>query len=342
MWENSYNENIESAFKFSSEKLEEILTGSQPKQSGMVKTSNCLMLQYHRVALLAYDPLQLAVQAYRFEEQMEYLAENFNVISMDEMRQHLVTSIPFREKSVVVTFDIGYADVLYAAKEILERFKIFATVFVASANIIKKRQFWWDELENFLIANRFCSQLELEMDGRLYDWPLMTQHHRFKAYSDLYSILCDITPAEQNEIIEQITQNLDLQAEELDNHRTMDAQELKKLEESELITIGGHTHNCANLPLLSKCHQIEEVSKNKDILEEVLGHQIDYFSCPFANDYTNETINILKNIGFKLACGNSYGTVGITGQTSCYDLPRVKVGNWSSFTFHKFLERFFE
>ncbi len=335
---------MESISGLSSEKLEEILAGYQPKQTEMVKTSNCLILQYHRVALLAYDPLRLAIQAYRFEEQMEYLADNFNVISMDKMRQHLDTSTPFREKSVVVTFDIGYADVLYTAKEILERFKIFATVFVASAKIVKNQQFWWDELENFLIANSSCGQLELEMDGQLYDWPLVTQHHRFKAYNDLYSIFCDITPAKQKEITEQITRNLDLQAEELDNHRTVDVHELKKLEESEFITIGGHTHNCANLPSLPKCRQIAEICKNKDILEEVLGHQIEYFSYPFANDnaYTDETINILKNVGFKLACGNSYGTVGIAGETSYYDLPRVKVGNWSSFTFYKFLEKFFE
>ena len=331
MGESDYNEELESTSGFSSENREEILTNSQPRQSGMVKRSTCLILQYHRIALLAYDPLQLAVQVCRFEEQMEYLAENFNVISMDEMRQHLITSTPFRVKSVVVTFDIGYADVLYAAKDILERFKIFATVFVASANIIKNQQFWWDELENSLIANCSCGQLELEMDGQLYDWPLKTQHHKFKAYHDLYSILCDVTFAEQNEIIEQIVLNLDLQDEELDNHRTMNVQELKKLGEGELITIGGHTHNCANLSSLLTCHQIVEVSKNKDILEEVLGHRIEYFSYPFTNENacTDETINILENIGFKLACGNSYGTVGITGQMSCYDLPRVKVGNWS-------------
>lgn len=322
--------------------LSDTLTARHSSKQTTVNT--CLVLQYHRVGRLCYDPLQWTVEPYKFESQMEYLANNCNVISIDEMRQHLVTSIPFREKSVVVTFDIGYADVLYAAKEILERFKIFATVFVASANIMIGRQFWWDELENFLIANRSQGQLELEIAGQLYNWPLMTQHHKFQAYNDLYSFLCDITPAEQSEIIEQITRNFDLQSEELDNHKTLDVQELKKLEESELITIGGHTHNCMNLASLCKCHQIMEVSKNKDILEEVLGRRIEYFSYPFANDivYPDEITNILKSVGFKLACGNSRGAVSLTGQTSCYDLPRVKVGNWSLFTFYRALERFFE
>ncbi len=39
--------------------------------------SSLYVVQYSRVALLAHDPLQLAVQPYNFEAQIEYLAENY-------------------------------------------------------------------------------------------------------------------------------------------------------------------------------------------------------------------------------------------------------------------------
>jgi peptidoglycan/xylan/chitin deacetylase (PgdA/CDA1 family) len=81
------------------------------------ETSTCLILQYHRVASLCFDPLQLAVEPYHFEQQMEYLAQNFNVVSMDEMKCHLETSQPFRQRTVAVTFDGGYSDVLYTVKK---------------------------------------------------------------------------------------------------------------------------------------------------------------------------------------------------------------------------------
>ncbi len=244
----------------------------------------------------------------------------------------------------MVTFDGGYTDVLYTAKEVLERFEVFATVFASSANIIEGGQFWWQELEDFLIANRFEGQLELEIDCQLYKWPLVTQLDRFRAYDDLYSILSDKTPSEQRTIIDQITKSLELHAEELDNHRTVNAKELRALTEGGLVTIGGHTHSYVKLSSLPKWQQIEEILRNKDILEEVLGHNIKYFSYPFGNDnsYTAETISILKDIGFSLACGNSYGTVSVTGQTNRYELPRVKVGNWNPFTFYRFLKRFFD
>lgn len=319
------------------------LSKSSNAISGHIGVDTCLVLQYHRVASLCFDPLQLAVEPYHFEKQIEYLAQNFNVISIGEMKHHLETLKPFRDRTVVVTFDGGYTDVLYTAKEVLERFEVFATVFASSANVTEGGRFWWQELEDFLIANHFEGQLELEIDCQLYKWPLVTQLDRFRAYDDLYSILSDKTPSEQRTIVEQITRSLDLQAEEFDNHRTMSAQELRKLVEGELVTIGGHTHSYVKLSSLPKWQQIEEVLKNKNVLEEVLGHNIQYFSYPFGNDnsYTAETISILKDIGFSLACCNSYGTVSATGQTSRYELPRIKVGNWNPFTFYRFLKRFF-
>jgi peptidoglycan/xylan/chitin deacetylase (PgdA/CDA1 family) len=324
--------------------LSKDLSTSLSAISGHVAIDTCLVLQYHRVASLCFDPLQLAVEPYHFEKQIEYLKQNFNVVSIDEMKHHLETSRPFRERTVVLTFDGGYSDVLYTAKEVLQRFEVFATVFASSANIIEGGHFWWKELEDFLIANHFEGHLELEIDCQLRKWPLVTQFDRFRAFEDLYSILSDKTPSEQRAIVEQIAGSLDLQAEELDSHRTMSAQELRKLDEGGLVTIGGHTHSHVKLSSLPKWRQIEEILRNKDILEEVLGHNIGYFSYPFGNEnsYTKATISILEDIGYNLACGNSYGTVSIAGRTSRYELPRVKVGNWNTFTFYRFLKRFFD
>jgi hypothetical protein len=199
--------------------LSKDLSASPSAVSRHIGVDTCLVLQYHRVASLCFDPLQLAVEPYLFEKQVEYLAQNFNVISIDEMKDHLETSRPFRERTVVVTFDGGYSDVLYTAKEVLQRFKVPATVFTSSANIIEGGHFWWKELEDFLIANSWKGQLELEIDCQWCKWPLVTQLDKFRAYEDLYSILSDRTPLEQRTIVEQITRSLDLQAEELDSHR---------------------------------------------------------------------------------------------------------------------------
>ena len=320
--------------------LSNTLTKHSSKQT-MVDT--CLILQYHRVGQLCYDPMQWAVEPYKFESQMEYLANNCNVISMDKMKQHIEAAIPFQQRTVVVTFDGGYADVLYTAREILERYHIFTTVFSTSASIIKRGQFWWDTLEDYFIANRFRGQLEVEIDSKILKWPLRNQLDKFRAYYDLYSVLIDIAVAEQQDILNQIIASVDLQAEEQDSHRIMDAQELKELDESDLISIGGHSHNGVKLSSLNQWQQAEEVSKNKEVLEEVLGHKIDYFSYLFDGydgcDLTGMS-KILKDNDFSIACGNTYSMVNPAGKINFYDLPRVKVGNWNQIMFHAFLERF--
>jgi len=302
----------------------------------------CIVLQYNRIALLCHDPLQLAVEPWKFEEQMAYLAYNFNVISISEMKRHLETAKPFRERTAAVTFDGGYTDILYTAKEVLERYELPATAFVNSAGIIEEKQFWWDELENLLIANHSYGQLQIEMQDSVCCWSLNTEYDRFQAYEDLFEILSNKTPAEQKMIMEQIRTKTNMRAGEFDGHRTMNAQELKELEKGGLITIGGHTHNCVKLSSLAKWQQVEEISKNKSVLEEVLGHRVEYFSYPFGSECVcmGDTEDILEDCGYSLAFGNSHGTIKSVGEINHYDIPRVKIGNCNQFVFHKYLDNF--
>ena len=320
------------------------LSGTSISISRSVPADACLILQYHRVASLCFDPLQLAVEPYNFEGQIEYLARNFNVISMAEMKQHIEMLRPFKKRTVVITFDGGFTDVLYTAKDVLNRFGVPATVFASSANILEGRRIWCKELEDFLIANPCKGLLNVEIDGRFRRWPLSTQHDRFRAYDELYSIVSEKTPPEQEAIIEQITASVDLQAEELDDQRTMSAEELREIAEGGTIAIGGYTHSYVKLSRLPERQQMEEILRNKEILQEVLGRDIEYFAYPFGNDdgYTSETMCILQDVGFSLACGGSYGTVSATGRDSVYELPRVKVGNWGAFAFYRFLRTFFD
>lgn len=303
----------------------------------------CLILQYHRVATLCHDPLQLAVQPHNFERQMEYLVENCNVISMDEMKRHLENATPFAKRTVVVTFDGGYTDVLYTAKEVLAEYGVFATVFVPSARITDPGQFWQCELEDILIAGNARGHLEIEIDGQCYMWSLRTRRDAFQTFEVLCSILPSSPPSAQKRIISQVRLALDAKADEPDSHRTMDAQELRMLEAGGLITVGGHTHNLAKLSALPAWQKLEELTKNKNVLEEALSHPVEYFSYPFGNQdgSTKENAAMLENVGFTLACGNSYGTVNAAKATNRFELPRVKVGNWNPFTFYKFLEGFF-
>jgi peptidoglycan/xylan/chitin deacetylase (PgdA/CDA1 family) len=127
-----------------------------------------LILGYHRIADAPDDPLGLCVSSRHFAEQLEVLRKYTNPISLRELIRALVEgTLP--KRAVVVTFDDGYADNLYAARPLLEQHHVPATVFVATGNL--GREFWWDELANIVFtAEMLPTQLHLSINRATYEW----------------------------------------------------------------------------------------------------------------------------------------------------------------------------
>ena len=107
------------------------------------------ILLYHRVAHVTTDPQLLSVTPEHFVEHLQLLAEQREPVSLADLVCHREER-RYRQ-AVAVTFDDGYADNLHAAKPLLERAGVPATVFVTSGYVGGMRPFWWDELEELLL-----------------------------------------------------------------------------------------------------------------------------------------------------------------------------------------------
>jgi peptidoglycan/xylan/chitin deacetylase (PgdA/CDA1 family) len=95
-----------------------------------------LILGYHRIAKVDNDSFYNCISPNHFAQQMEVLKNYAHPMSLDELVACL-RSWRISPKTVCVTIDDGYADVLYSAKPILEKYEIPATVFVVP------REFGW-------------------------------------------------------------------------------------------------------------------------------------------------------------------------------------------------------
>ena len=85
-----------------------------------VSEGKVLILLYHQITEALSDPWGLAVAPRHFAQHLEVLRRHAQVIRLQQLSQALLDgSLP--EKSVVVTFDDGYADNLHNAKPLLER-----------------------------------------------------------------------------------------------------------------------------------------------------------------------------------------------------------------------------
>ncbi len=304
----------------------------------------CLVLRYCRVARLCHDPLQLAVEPCNFESHMEYLQDSCNVISLEDIGRHLEQRKPFPPRTVAVTFDCGYQDTLHVAKKVLQRLRLRATVFAATTNMVLRGKFWWDELEDLIIPERTRSELEIEIDGGPYFWPLDTARNRFAAFEEIYSLLAGRSSREQQQLLQIIRQGAGRVIGEYDCHSTLTAQDLHLLEHGGTMDVGGHSFNSLDACLSAPWELDDGISRNKLTLEEILGHAVTYISHTFGGNDTHHAVgfDIIRGLGYNLGFGDSYGGINPKHTTDFYDLPRVKVRNWQPFAFHQFLNRFFK
>src|SRR5215216_2800912 len=127
-----------------------------------------LILGYHRVEHLIHDEYEVSVTPQHFAEQMEILRKHAHPISLRELVQDLKKG-SVQPRSVAVTFDDGYADNLYQAEPILEKYSIPAMVFVCTGYAGK--EFWWDELVGLVTSSEAeLGALCLEAGGNRFVW----------------------------------------------------------------------------------------------------------------------------------------------------------------------------
>jgi peptidoglycan/xylan/chitin deacetylase (PgdA/CDA1 family) len=88
------------------------------------------VLMYHHIA----DDRE--VTAAGFENQLKYLKEkNYYTPSLQEFYLHITNQKPITKKSVLITFDDGYADNWICAYPLLKKYGFRAVVFVTTKNI---------------------------------------------------------------------------------------------------------------------------------------------------------------------------------------------------------------
>lgn len=125
-------------------------------------TFNCLaavILQYHHVS--DDTPSSTSISPLQFEAHMQYLADNsFRVVSLSELMNSILKQQPIPDKTVAITFDDAYLDILTQGKPILDKFNYPFTIFINPGIINQEKQHYlsWQQLkkmaeEGVIIAN---------------------------------------------------------------------------------------------------------------------------------------------------------------------------------------------
>ena len=310
---------------------------------------------YHRVTDVAPDPWGLCVTPRHFAEHLEVLRSCSRPAGLQELTDALASgTIPGR--TVVVTFDDGYADNLHNGKPLLSEYDVPATVFIASGSIGSDREFWWDELEQLILNSRELPEtLELTINDIVHSWDLTASEHnssdgrhqfndwrawdtppdpRTSLYRSVWDLLQPLPEDHCMQAQQQLRSWAGAAAEPRPTHRPLSRHELVALAGGDLIEIGAHTVTHPLLPALPLAVQEEEVQKSKGDLEAIVGHAVTQFSYPYGA-YLPETLAILEKVGFTCACSTKADTVQAGADR--FELSRVQVHDWDGAQFAKWL-----
>lgn len=322
--------------------MQALATPSRIRRRILAAAGGCVVvLIYHRVARLERDPQLLAIDPEVFESQMAMISDTFEPLSLHDLVGRLSKGRRLPRRGVAVTFDDGYADNLHHAKPALERHGIPATVFVATDRFADPSEPWWDELDRLILGpHALPEQFNLTKSGAPVSvecadcmvpageatspWNLRSNPRtpRQRLYVELCDVLRDAPDSERRVILEEIRTAVDLPYGPRESHRHMTLEELVALAHGGLIDIGAHTASHQRLSKVAGPAQRAEILSGLTFLECALDRHIDLFSYPYGDmdSYTDETVRIVRDVGFIGAVSNHQSLVVRT--TDPYRIPR--------------------
>jgi peptidoglycan/xylan/chitin deacetylase (PgdA/CDA1 family) len=297
-----------------------------------------IVLLYHRVINLKTDPQLLTVSPEHFYEHMNFLKNNYNIISLDDLKRAM-DSGKLPKKSIIITFDDGYEDNYLNAKPILEQLQIPATIFVTSDHIGSTRELWWDDLERIFLLNETPGELSIKVRDKEYSWKITDKESKMSVYYDMHKLLKPLPAQERNKIVDYLRAWASVQVQCRPLYSGISAEQIKDTEKNGLITVGAHTVSHCMLAALTREQQENEILESKMTLETILNHKVKHFSYPFGglSDFDNFSVKIVKDAGFDTAVANFCRPVY---KGSEFFLPRCLIRNWDIKTFKDKIDGF--
>ncbi|MFT6268132.1 MAG: peptidoglycan/xylan/chitin deacetylase (PgdA/CDA1 family) [Alphaproteobacteria bacterium] len=169
-----------------------ISTASEVKLTQAINTQNLVILQYHHVS--TKTPNSTSVSPSVFESHMALLSENFHVVDLAEAIDKIQSRQALPNRSVAITFDDGFRNILENGHPILEKYGFPYTIFINPALIGESsHQLTWEQVKQMQPLATFANHT-------LDHAHLLTKSESEKSSSWLLRVMKDINQAE--EIIE--------------------------------------------------------------------------------------------------------------------------------------------
>lgn len=294
----------------------------------------CVVLCYHRVSDETGDYWGNAISLKNFEDHVALVSERYRVLSIGQLVESVGRGKPPARRSIVITFDDGYAVNTEGACRSLSNHRAPAAFYLNTGWLTGDR-FWWDELTDAMpdeecartVAQLLPAEAALSVGSGVQRRELIAiVRNAFKAMRDDH----------RREVLRSMRHPTSMAARP--DSAPMRISDIAAIARDPLFTIAGHTHTHPALSLLPPDRQRAEIQENKRILEHLTGQPIRHFSYPFGgpDDFDDSTIAELRLAGYLSAVTTLRRPV--RWPCDVFRIPRLSVKNWDVRKFQKELD----
>ena len=258
-----------------------------------------------------------------FEEQMIYLREKSNLMSMDEVIYYKKNNWELPQKAVAVTFDDGFKNNYTKAASILEEHSIPTTFYISAGMINTDLMFWVDIIEDCINrSEKEKLSIHLEKEKK---FNLITKEQKINAINEIKRFCKNASVEIKNNIVEQLIDISEVLPKNdiSENYQVMSWKEVNVLADNKLFSIGGHTLYHDIMAAQKRDKMRLDISTTISLLNFNLNQKTLHYSYPEGQriHYNNDVIKALKANGIE-CCPSAIDGVN-SSKDDLFNLKRI-------------------
>lgn len=265
------------------------------------------------------------IEANLFARCMKQITQEGHAMTMDEVLAHCESGESFPKRAFTVTFDDGFENNISVAAPILADFKIPSMIYVTSNFIEENGMSWIDRIE-YAVEAAPSQMLEVGWTKEIF--PLTNTESRIRFLKAVRHYVKNDSTCDANSFADTLCAGLGYAGLVSTNDPLdckMSWEQVRLANDSDLISIGGHSHTHAILSFLPSEQLSAEIDISLELLSEKAGVETIHYSYPegLAHCYSEQVVNELKKRGVQ-CCPTAIDGLN-TIHTDPFHLRRIMV-----------------
>lgn len=264
---------------------------------------NIPIVFYHEVGNTAEgDSVEFSVNARNFENQIKWLKNHYNVVSINTLVKHINGRLNLRGNPAAVAFDGGYKGNYQYAFPILKKYQVPATIYVTTNSV--DGNIPWERELLYLFSLTKKNQFNLFLSNREYHFEMKIFPQKRSIKKLIEEHMKRLNEDEQQELLMEISYKLEVDISGLAHQLFLSWDQILEMNRNPLIDIGSHTLTHPRLTEVPLVEAKREIFESKSHIENKLGEKITSFCYPDGY-FSKEIIHLVKNAGYTFSLGVS-------------------------------------